>query len=348
MKYNNILVFCLFLTCVSCKENGVTSISAFNDVRKIEDYEILYSDKNDPWGPVTDIEIVDSILVIKHANDNYHFSFIDVNENEILCRWGTIGEGPGEFLDFGSGFMVKDSQLVFLDRMKKQLNYVSIPEIVEDEEGSLDIIKESYPYTVDFRPFRISVIGKKKIAVGAFKEGHFGVLDSCNNIIPNISEDPFNNSEIQGLYRGILYQSEIKTNNKQAKFVMSTFASDIFEIYNVSVDSINRAYMSPFKYIPQIWKKGESYAIEPEKSIAGLRNLAVSDDLICFTFSLQSYSEAAKNDFASNELLCFNWDGEKVKKYILPFSIAKFCIDQLYIYGIAYQNEETIVYRFKL
>lgn len=344
MKYNYLLTF-LLLTCISCKENDITS---FDVVCKIEKYDVLFSDKNEPWGLVTDLEIVDSVLLVKHANDKYHFSFIDVSKRNMLYRWGRIGEGPGEFLDFGSGLMVQGAELMFVNSMQKELNYVSIANLLKKNEDSLIVKKESYPYTVDFRPFRIGLVGEKKIAVGAFKQGRFGVFDSLNNTVYNISEDPFYDSEIQGLYRGVVFQSEIKTNDKQAKFVMSTFASDVFEIYNASSDSIYRTYISPFKNIPQTHKKGDSYAIDYDQSIAGLSNLAVSDELICFTFSSQSYNEAAKVDFASNEILCFNWNGKKIKKYILPFAVAKFCIDKYYIYGVVYQNDETVVYRFKL
>lgn len=87
--------------------------------------------------------------------------------------------------------------------------------------------------------------------------------------------------------------------------------------------------MSPFKHIPKTWKKGGGYAIDYNQSIGGIKNIAVSDDLICFSLFLQNYNEAAKTDFASNELFCFDWDGNKVKKYVLPFPIGNFCIDEL-------------------
>ena len=51
--------------------------------------------------------------------DEYAFSFINVNNGELLSQWGRTGEGPEEFIDFGSGFEIVDSRIVFLDRMKK-------------------------------------------------------------------------------------------------------------------------------------------------------------------------------------------------------------------------------------
>lgn len=52
--------------------------------------------------------------------------------------------------------------------------------------------------------------------------------------------------------------------------------------------------------------------------------MAVSDEMICFTYSAESYAKANKAGFISNEILCFNWKGEKIKKYLLPFPISTF------------------------
>ena len=38
--------------------------------------------------------------------------------------------------------------------------------------------------------------------------------------------------------------------------------------------------------------------------------------MICFTYSAESYAKANKAGFISNEILCFNWKGEKIKKYL--------------------------------
>ena len=55
--------------------------------------------------------------------DEYAFSFINVNNGELLSQWGRTGEGPEEFIGFGSGFEIVDSRIVFLDRMKKGFRY---------------------------------------------------------------------------------------------------------------------------------------------------------------------------------------------------------------------------------
>lgn len=329
----------------SCKEEK--SITTFRTISKIESYDSIASDKNAPWGPITDMEIVDSLLVIKHANDEYHFSFFDVNRKKLLTRWGKIGDAPNELLSFGNGFNIIDSKMFFLDGKSKNINKVSIADILNHKEP-IDISRETYPYNTDFRPFRINIIKDKKIALGAFKNGRLGILDSLNNIVESSFDYPFEIDEIEGLYKGTVYQANIKSNNYQSKFVISTIASDVFEIYEVANGIVSRTYVSAFNELPKIWKKGGRYAIDYDNSIAGYMNLAVSDSLICFMYSANSYNETASQEFASAEILCFNWRGEKVKKIILPFVVNTYCLDANYIYATRYINDETVLYRFEL
>lgn len=100
--------------CNACKEEVSMAIDSFDVVERIVDYDSIYSDKNAPLGTVTCIRLVDDILITKHFNDDYNFSFIDINDGHMLCRWGIKGEAPNEFIDFGSDFTVVGSQLVFL------------------------------------------------------------------------------------------------------------------------------------------------------------------------------------------------------------------------------------------
>jgi hypothetical protein len=234
--------------------------------------------------------------------------------------------------------------------MRKEINYVSIPDILNKNE-TLNIKRESYPYTVDFRPLTINIINDKKIVTGCFKEGRFGVLDSENNILNRSSDYPFHYKEVTGIYRGAVFQGKIKSNPEQSKFVISTLCSDIFEIYHVTDSDIVRTYVSPFNHIPKIQKRSgrnSGYGIDYNESIAGLTNMVVSKDFICFTYSEKSYTKTLSSGKLSNEILCFDWNGEKVKKYILPFPINDFCFDNHFIYGVRDYENETVIYRFKI
>ena len=86
-----------------------------------------------------------------------------------------------------------------------------------------------------------------------------------------MAELPFDAGEVSGLREGYRFRRYIEGNSKQSKFVLSIRASDVFEIYRVSDDGINRVYVSPFKHIPKTWKKGGGYAIDYNQSIGGIK-----------------------------------------------------------------------------
>lgn len=346
MKNNYTWIF-LFAFIYSACKNSSEGIDSFDIVEKIIVYDSIYSDKDEPFGMITNAEVFNNMLITQHMNDEYQYSFINLNDGKLLRRWGRIGDAPDEYIDFGSDFMLLDSRIVFLNKMKKEINYVPIHEILENRD-TLNVMKETYPYTVDFRPERLNIIGDKKLFLGSFKEGRFGILNSKNEIINYSSEYPFDCGEVVGIYRGAVFQGEMKSNAKQKKIAILTFSSDVFEIYQVADSTIQRIYVSPFIHVPKVWKKGDRYTTNDDESIAGLMNMAVSDQFICFTYSGKSYNDVVSGGKGSDEVLCFDWNGKKIKKYILPFPIHELSIDKNYLYGVRNFNDEIIIYRFKL
>jgi len=343
----NILCFLFSLLCFSCSNKVGEAITDFDKVEYIESYDSIFADVDEPLGPVVELHVSGNMLVLNHAYGDYQFSFIDVEKGTNVCRWGTVGEGVNEFIDFSSNFSIEDSCLVFQTFAKKEINYVSLSDIL-NHRTDMNIRKETYPYTADFRPRRIYSVNDKKIAVGAFKDGLFGVLDKDNALISCESEYPFPCEEVDGIYRGNVFQANIIPNEKKNRFAISFLVSDVFEIYELSGREVRKVYTSSFKSVPQLKKKGERFGIDYENSIAGVMSMSASSELIGCTFSSQSYTDASAQDGASNEILCFDWNGEKVKKYVLPFAVNRFCMDTDYIYGVRYIDDEIVVYRFKL
>lgn len=331
---------------VACRPS-MADIDTFEMVTEITDYDSLFSDKENPLGVIVNLEVRNGIIVTEHGNDEYNFSFIDASTGKLLKRWGKQGEGVNEFIDFGNGFILTDSLLIFQERMRKMICSVAVTDILNDERIAI-VTKEAYPYTVDFRPLILNIVSGNKIFAGCFKTGRLGVINSRNEIMDCSLEYPFSTEPLEGVMRGSVFQCKMKSSEKQGKIAVQTLVSDVFEIYQCSDTAISRIYVSPFNNPPKIKKSGNRYGIDYDESIAGLMKMAVSDDFIYFTYSPLRSNEKERLGQSVNEILCFNWNGEKVRKYILPFPITSFCADKQYIYGVFNNEEETIIYRFKL
>lgn len=345
MKYFLLLI--LSAIHLSCEHQE--TISHFDVILEIDDYDsILYSNKS-LITSVIDINIADSILIIKNMNNDHSFSFININNGQIVCNWGAVGKGPYEYLSISNKFSIANNRFIFLDINKKEVNSVLISDIINIHD-TIDIVKETIPYDVDFRPRYLNILKNHKILIGSFNEKRFGVLDETNNIVESSYNYPFECDQIEDVYMGSVFQSQIESSMKQSRFVISTLSSDIFEIYEMTGSSIRRLYVSPFQYVPKTKSIPERkmFSVDYKNSIAGIMEMAVSDELICFTYSTQTYDDAAKRGLSSNEILCFDWSGNKIKKYILPCEVSSFCIDQTFIYGVRELEEEIIIYRFKM
>lgn len=348
MKIKLIVLFFLTVLFYSCKKNE-KAIDSFTVVEKELNYTLLYSDEGDNLllGQVSDMLMYDNKIVVKQNSGSNIFLFLDGNTGQLLQRWGEVGQGPGEYSSISNRFTIVDSSLVFLDNQRKEINYVSIPDILFDN-NRVFVKKENYPYTVNFRPKQISILDSSKIFIGSFDKGRFGLLNSRGDIDSCLFDYPFNYEQVKGIYRGSIFQSDIKNSQKQGKFVISTFCSDIFEIYELKNNIIKRVFLSPFNNKPIIWKKRNRFTIDYKQSIAGFMDMSVSDDFIFLSYSKLNYEEAAASRKEPNIILCFNWNGEKVKKYVLPFSIDDFCVDESHIYVLTSDINKTSIYKVDL
>lgn len=336
-----ILVGCM-VAVMSCS-SPQTGIDDFDRVTEITAYDSIYSDRDSIFGSVSDMEIQNGLLALEHYGDAYQYSFIDVHTGEMLKRWGKTGQGPNEFIDFGQTFTLRDSTLIFMEWAKKKIHRVSVKDILKGEK-TLRNDSLHYPYVRDFRPRTVCFVDGNQYFTGAFKEGHFGIINKDNQMVTPGFDFPFSTDPLEGIFRGYTFQNLMRASEAQKKFVLMALWSDVFEIFQCSGDSVRKVYTSPFSHPPKIMKKGARYGIDYKNSIGGLGDVAVSDQLICFKYS----PAVGEGRDAPDIILSFDWSGNKVRKYILPFSIGAFCIDEQYIYGVHEYEDYSVVYRFKL
>lgn len=232
---------------------------------------------------------------------------------------GKKGQGPLEFVGIGTDFTMSNGKLSCTESSKKEIKSVMVTDILQNGD-SARVESTPYPYKRDFRPFRFTIVGNKRLFLGGFAEGRLGMTDATGRIIPTVTDYPFDCGEVEGIYRGATFQGNIKGCEKQKKFVISTFSSDVFETYSVEGDNVQRTYVSSYHYPPQVMKKRGMFTIDTDKSIGGLLKMSTNDEFIHFTYSSKSYKETSLTDNASDEILCFDWNGKKIKKISASFS----------------------------
>jgi hypothetical protein len=207
------LVIILSLLCASCQQS-VAPFDQFGRIEELTEYELIYSDKDAPMGFVREMAVYNNLLILQHSQDEYDFSLINVETNELLRRWGSRGQGPNEYIQVGSPFMIYNSQLVFLNQGgHREVIYASISDILEKGDG-VHLTREQLPSNAGFRPsMSAHVIDGKKVVLGYYKEGRFGFIDSTNHILPCPYDYPYNYEPLEGIYRGAIFQSRMASNS---------------------------------------------------------------------------------------------------------------------------------------
>jgi len=346
-NFTFIIISVLFIAC----DSDVAGLNEnFPRIINLTEYEIIVNDDQSMFLS-SHIEIVDSIAVIQEHEGKHKFIFIDLKKGEIIKKWGIKGRGPNEFNSF-SNYSIKKGFLFFGDPKRKTMNKVSIKDILFKENPEI-ISKKPYPYTKAFRPSNLTLHKDKKLALGYFEKGRVGLLDKNNNILGTFEEYPFYNdnvANISNLFKGTIYQGRIVTNPTNEKFCIMNLSSDAFEIFELKNNQIKKLYTSEFVHQPKIVKKRKNVYLVKGESIAGLVDVSATEDNICFSYSNKTSREMMLNSNESNEILCFDWSGQKKIKYITPIPISRIAISKNYLYGIHYdnKNEKTQFVKFKI
>ena len=344
MKKELLLAVLCVLT--ACKQK--TEVSKDVVERTLTEYDSIYSDKENPSGMVVEMNASNGLLVAKHMMDSCTFSIIDIEGKRLLRRWGKVGEGANEVIDFGGGFELHDSLLVFNETMKKNLITVSLPQLLSNP-SDVKLHRFPYPYNVDFRPLNFCTVGGYKVFSGYFQDKRLGVVDAEGRIVGTASDYLFDDEGLDNLNKSMLFLSKIKSAPSSSRFVLRTLLSDVVEIYSLSPDgTLERTYLSPIHLRPQLTKRGDRFVIDYARSSAGILGVSLSERYIYFSFSDRSYDEVSKENCNTQEILCYDWTGRLVAKYRLPFPIHSFCVDEHNLYAVRYLEEDAVFCRFQL
>ena len=316
IKFSFIIIV-LFASCK--KSNNFEKFNNFEIVEKIIDFDSIYSDREKPLGDIYDIKIFEDVLILRN-NSDVLFSFIDVKNRKLISTFGKKGKGPGEHISVSSVMSIVDSSLMFTDDQKKEINIIPIRDLLNDTCDK-NIIKTKYPYLSEFRPLKIYPIQDFYVAAGCFSKGRIGLFDKNEKIFDNNTDFPFVYDELKGIYRGLTFQSLMGTNSTQKKIALTILGTEILEIYQLNDSILERVYISPDIDKPNLKESRGQYV--NEDWISTLSNLSVNEAMI--TIGYASKNNEIDNDI--NEILCYDWDGNKIKKYILPFNVSRYCID---------------------
>lgn len=328
-----LLIFVLFALC-SCNAPDKTGFE--NYVRCIHDSECLSLGVDIQ---VKDMDIVGDELIVLSTRAPFIYKY-DMDSWMMSKSFGTVGRARNEFLSPPGPLNIRNGRLQYYDMLRKALNYVSL-ETMEIE------VYNRMPYTVDFRPTSVLDVDSNLIAGGYFSESRLGYMRD-GVISAEIFDYPYPTGDVEGIYRGTVYQSELKAPHTRNGLLVRTLCSDSFELYAIEEDSLVRTYVHQYNYLPKVVNFGGRFGVDFKKSVSGYIRSYVTDERIYLLWSDQVYSDVSANGLYSDIIHVFDWNGQNVENYALPYKIAAFCVSGSSIYAVREYDDGTKVVKMSI
>lgn len=346
----NRLFFVFFtLSIFSCenKKNDTPLIFFDDSIKIVHERDSHIND--DFLGYIEGITCNDSYLIVMDYHSGESFSLFDINSGEMIGRFGVIGQGPNE-LQLGTyGYIEKDFFYIFYDPTGYIAKY-NIGYLAKDLNYSPEIV---FKYNIDEAQFsRISLINDS-VFLGAgtynskFQYALFNksVIDYCMEI-HNSSDLSFNKYHKFLSNQGILVKQP--DGNNLAYSVNYSSNIDFFSVESNEVKILNSLRLNKPNYTPI--QTGELNRVSPSKDdYIGYLDLSATDKYLYALYTDKKiYYNGVYNDFNSNIILVFDWNGNPICKYELPNNAYYISVNEYLgrIYAVVRNKEEgwSIVY----
>lgn len=336
-----------FATTLICGcQSGKKNNSDLQLVR-VTKYDSIYVHSDVPMGEILEAAICNNTMILKQESEKDIFLFVDCPTGNVIKTWGRRGHGPQEFLNFGMSVDVRDSTLAFMEWDTRTLHTLNVNNIMADKTP-FHISNQTYPYTRDFRPNKLYRLGNGWLALGYFANSRLGYLTEDMKEVASNIDYPFKHSDISCLYAGTVFQGKAACTESRGAII--TNMSDALEI--VSVDSMGnitktaevKPTMQP-KYSNSFGRLANLYK---ENSTGYIDVCADSEYVYVLSGGELNYKECAEKGFMATSVVKYDWEGNLICEYKLPFPVSEICVQETKMYGIRLDAEDVIIYSFDI
>lgn len=346
-KNVSVLVIVLCSLCIiSCKKN--TSILDLNVEKESLQHKVLKLDSE--LYKIGYICVFDSLLFVKDETRDAYFTLINLNSNEVICRFGEKGKGPGE-MKWPLFITCNEKHKTF------EVNAIQPKGLVVYHIDSL--INENVHYKPTVLKFDVdknSIYSVDRlgnslfIAKGGFHAGQFAIINELGELLSVQGNYPTEEESVhQDQYiLGKTYQGFIKTHPQLPKFVYTSLVGSIIEFCDLDNKNNLKKYRFYYSDYPRFRVSGYNSALYSD-NIVGYSSLYTTGKYVYVLYSEENVMNYEKNPYMFNTILKFNWDGELVKKYTTDIQIRTIAVssDDKVIYGTSANPVPKIV-KFEL
>jgi hypothetical protein len=319
MKQNNIILLIISILIISCNsENEKKSlVSLFNNkhdtIQKIQN-----NFNDDDIGIIEGLRCNDSSLVVLDYHSGECYSLFNLSSQNLIGRFGTVGQGPGEILLGSYGFINGNYYYIFNNQ-----NGI----IAKYDMDSLHFNIHYLPKTLTkykipdaFFSQIIPVNDSLYFGAGTYKEKYQFVFFNSGNEVIDCNVEIYNSRENwHAINKYLSNQGILRKHPHENKFIYAVKNSSNIDIVQISDNKINiikSLRLSNPRHTPD--NSGNTYQVTPDiKSPIGYIDIAVSDNYIYTLYTDKKIigDNGNGNTYSSNEIFVFDWKGNPIRKY---------------------------------
>jgi len=342
-----ILVTLLLFTLLSCNnKKNISIIDSFKTRQTLTHKVFDLQDAENSWlqNPYS-LAVSCNTITAWNPRAPDVFTTIDITTKRIIKHWGTIGQGPNEFIgtiDIYNNY--SESGLNVWNGPTGKLYFFSHSNL-ESDSTYFQIIPTSLNKPeghniYDFAPSVIQIDSSMFfVAAGGRIDKRLALLDLKNNEVKEFGDFPSEdiNSQASVGARNMAYEGRMRYNSSLKKLVYMSFNSEMFEIYNVINGNDVELTMGNYTTVPKYRIASNNIGLQGavvERVGNGKgrnRALAVSDGNIFILY--QDYErvgmvEQTEPKLYADIVLVFDWNGNPVKLYTLDCFVSWITYDK--------------------
>lgn len=319
---NFIINLTIIICCFSCTDNKFVSDKEWDS--KIE-YSHVKIIGELPINISREIFVVDSLIIISDPFSQPVYNIFKITEEETIeyvFGFGTRGQGPNEFLDnLGIKIIGNDTLTIFNTSLLR--NYLIAKSSLLDD--TVSIITENLPNASGFSNNFIKLDNNLYFGNGTFEKGMFAFYRDGSKIYPTI---PYHDDGIAAanMQKNMVYEGDMLKQPNGNKLAYAAFYGHIFEIYEITQDTmIKKIFSDIYEYPKYEPVNTQNYYIDncTKDNKHGFFTLSATNEYIYALYCGKTSTE--KNPFSANIIYVYDWDGNKIKKFIIDKEIVGMC-----------------------
>jgi hypothetical protein len=352
---NYLIVVFLFSFFSNCENKKITLSSYFDGKQAISLHSITLLSEEVTADPGT-LLCYDSLLILQNLMSQPVFSVVDINKGTLIRSWGTVGNGPGEYVGCLQMDLSFQRGLINIpDNFQARMYQYSLDSILYSNEVQPNDLfsssknkhtKNMYSRILQvndsiFLGIQISNLGRFLVfninSDESYPQGEFPKSDDQQKL-------PDENIKMLG----DAYQGYLRYNYVQNKVVYASSNSEIVEIFKLNglhLELEKGYYTSLPSYSLKETGDGGKF-LQLQIDNGHTIDLSSSDKFIYVLYADAAKDASFEEKHISNLILVFDWNGEPVKKYILDAKVKAFTVseDEKRIFAVYNNPDPEIIY----